>query len=123
MCSTYDGYAPSFFSVKPHRARKVHRCCECPTQINIGDTYFKYAGKWGSDFQTYTRCSKCAEVAKNMDAIHCSWTFTELLEGAGYALESTEHRAANPTAFQRLQDLIWGDGDDEGERVPKEELR
>jgi len=56
-----------------------------------------------------------------MDAIHCSWTFTELLEGAGYALESTEHEATNPIAFQRLQDLIWCD--DEGEHVPKEELR
>lgn len=41
-----------------------------------------------------------------MNDIRCSWTFRSLREGAGYALESDEHEAESPEAFERLRGLL-----------------
>lgn len=104
MCS-YDGDAPEFCSEKTRKARKTYHCCECPASIAIGDTYRLYAGKW-DDFQWYRRCTSCAQIADAMDDIHCSWTFSGLLEDAEHALDDDEHREAHPEAFAKLQVLM-----------------
>lgn len=104
MCD-YDGDAPKFCVERVYKARKPYWCCECPTRIKAGDQYRLYAGKW-DDFQSYRRCQKCAQISDAMNAIRCTWTFTSLREGARYALEDVEHEAANPKAFERLQELL-----------------
>ena len=108
MCDYEDGDAPEFFAEKARKARKarkMYQCCECPTTIAIGDTYRLYVGKW-DDFEWYRRCQSCALIADAMNAIHCSWTFSSLWEGAGYALDDRGHEASNPEAFERLRGLM-----------------
>lgn len=104
MCD-YDGDTPKFCFERSPRARKQYRCCECPAQIEVGDQYRLYVGKW-DDFQSYRRCQECGQISDAMNAIRCSWTFTDLREGARYALEDDEHEATNPEAFERLRELL-----------------
>lgn len=105
MCDYDDGDAPEFFAEKSRKARKTYWCCECPTTIAIGDTYRLYVGKW-DNFQWYRRCQKCALISDAMNDIHCSWTFSGLLEGVGNALDDGGHKRSNASGFERLCELM-----------------
>jgi len=73
----YDG-SNAFFSEKPRRARKEHKCCECGEVIAVGATYYYASGKSDGDIFTERTCAVCREIR---DAFSCgSYTFEMLWE-------------------------------------------
>lgn len=76
----YDG-SNEFFSEKPVRARKAHKCCECRGAIAVGETYHYAAGKCDGDFFDERTCAVCFEIR---NAFTCgSFTFETLWEAMG----------------------------------------
>lgn len=59
-CDNYD--PPAFYAASVVRARKQHKCCECRTEIKIGEKHEKATGKWEGKIATYRTCLKCKEL-------------------------------------------------------------
>lgn len=49
---------PKFYRERMVRARKTHKCCECHSDILIGEMYNSFTGLW-DDFGTWKTCFHC----------------------------------------------------------------
>jgi hypothetical protein len=63
MCSCDIADSPSFYSEETHKARKEHRCIECPFPILPGEKYVACSGKWDGDVTTHKRHLECHEAS------------------------------------------------------------
>ena len=59
----WDYEVPEFFHSKMRRARKAHRCCECPETIQPGDLHDYAVGKWDGEVIEFRTCARCSNVA------------------------------------------------------------
>lgn len=66
MCHVIE---PSAYVERVRRARKVHWCCECQSDIAVGDEYVYSSGVWNGRGNSHKTCRRCADVrAKLSDA-------------------------------------------------------
>lgn len=68
MCSVGDNLW-EFFEDGDRKARKTHVCEECGRNIEPGETYHYYAGRWDGDFCNGKRCSHCEAVTHWLHAV------------------------------------------------------
>jgi len=60
MCDCDDNYMVTGGSMT-HKARKVHKCCECRRKIDVGELYERTSGLWrDSGFASFKTCAHCA---------------------------------------------------------------
>lgn len=59
-------YSPDFQSLKWVKARKPHKCCECRRQIQPGESYLRYTGKWDGEMNTYRTCAVCEDIRSSL---------------------------------------------------------
>ena len=69
MCNTDYDY-PSVYSVKEHKARKIHKCDECYSKINIDEKYRSHFGVWNGKASTFKACHFCM-IAQDWLKIEC----------------------------------------------------
>lgn len=50
---------PAVYHMKPRRARKEHRCCECRGKILKGESYNYHSGVWDSQGRSFKVCVDC----------------------------------------------------------------
>lgn len=43
---------------------KIHTCCECGSQIDVGKKYQSLMGVWGREFLTFKTCEICENMRK-----------------------------------------------------------
>ena len=55
-----------FGCAKIVKARKPHCCCECLREIEPGETYEHYTGKWSGILGTYKTCPDCLSIREKM---------------------------------------------------------
>jgi len=66
MC---DGEEPGFWYERTPRANKVHKCIACGVQVGKGERYQRVSGKWDGGVESFSRCLRCAYVAKRLAEI------------------------------------------------------
>jgi hypothetical protein len=57
-----DGEYPEFSDVRHVKARKTHQCCECGKDIQRGETYQYWVGKFDGEMGYEKTCLICAEI-------------------------------------------------------------
>ena len=73
-----DGDRCDFVNQTYPKAKKRHRCTECFSWIEQGETYERVAGKWGDHFSTFKTCSICQQIRD--DLFECGYFFGEIWE-------------------------------------------
>lgn len=68
-CIIEDG--PDVFTEEWRKARKVHRCCECRSKIEIDETYEYIKGLWDGHWSEYKTCEKCADLRDSLENVGC----------------------------------------------------
>jgi hypothetical protein len=84
---------PEFWSCRTSKARKTHRCCECRSDIRIGECYETTAGKWEGDFSVYKTCQRCAELRQwAIISVPCfCWYYGDLHENVRDMVSEVHH--------------------------------
>lgn len=62
MSQTCDLEEPEFYNWSEPKARKLHRCSECRSPIDKGETYFVASGKFDGYFFTERQHLLCCEA-------------------------------------------------------------
>jgi len=70
MCDT-DFDPPQIFTLRAPRARKPHRCEECRTTIQPGETYARCAGLTDGNWWGGVRCAGCYFLAETIQELEC----------------------------------------------------
>lgn len=86
----YCGYEPlTTLSVRRPVARRVHKCCDCHRQINVGERYESVAGISDGGIDVYKTCGRCVSVREWLTAhIPCfCWAYGNLREDARETLQ------------------------------------
>ena len=81
-CYCGDYSAPEFFIQHRSKAKKIHRCYECGSEIQKGESYQADSGKWEGDVMTYKTCHRCMALRDFVQAhIPCfCWGFGNMRE-------------------------------------------
>lgn len=58
---------PAVYHMKPLRARKEHRCCECHGKILKGESYNYHSGVWDGQGRSFKVCPECDLLRAFMD--------------------------------------------------------
>ena len=61
MCYCEPGEGPRVFRETNPTARKKHLCCECGSEIDPGEKYWRVSGLW-DDWQTFKTCEVCQKI-------------------------------------------------------------
>jgi hypothetical protein len=56
-----------FYKFNLTKARKVHRCCECFGEIQIGEIYYRHSGTWEGDFYSSKNCDDCEHLRSDLN--------------------------------------------------------
>jgi hypothetical protein len=88
MCYCSIDDAPTIYWESRPVARKTHICCECGSEIDPGEKYYRIAGVWNGIFTTFKQCQICDNVwieamAEGLECI----CFGELWETVGSEYE------------------------------------
>ena len=70
-CISDDG--PDVFTEEWRKARKLHRCCECGSKIEIGEIYEYVKGLWDGRWSDYKSCLKCADLRDALYDVCCPY--------------------------------------------------
>lgn len=62
MCRCDFNNMPSEYWEYQPIAEKEHICCECGSQIDIGEQYYLLEGIWDGEFLTFRQCEICKKV-------------------------------------------------------------
>lgn len=89
MCSC-DLEQPDFWSEKLRKARKQHTCCECRSQIEVGETYHYCSGKWEDSVNSYKTCLSCHKVRELIECVGLGALHEYLFEGDHLARDQDE---------------------------------
>ncbi len=65
-------------------AKKNHICDQCQSEIQIGEKYIRFYGKWDGDIATYKAHLDCEQVAKKV------WEMADLDIDEGVNLRDVE---------------------------------
>lgn len=90
-----DYESPSVFREGTCKARKHHKCGECGSTIQPGETYEHVWGIWGGCPETYKTCPRCLELRKYVTAhVPCfCLEYGNMLEGATETLREYAYEA------------------------------
>lgn len=66
MCSC-DFTQPDFWTSVDRKARKPHKCCECGSEIKVGETYNYASGKWEDEVKNYKTCGDCVKIGELLE--------------------------------------------------------
>jgi hypothetical protein len=58
---------PSAFKSITRKAAKAHKCCECGSDINKGESYQYSSGIWNGEPDSYKQCLNCYEILTAAD--------------------------------------------------------
>lgn len=61
-CSIDVEVYPEFHIVNIVTARKLHKCCECKSEIRPGDKYESVHAKWDGAISTIKTCITCTKI-------------------------------------------------------------
>jgi hypothetical protein len=98
----YD--APEFYIKEICRARKPHRCSECPGTIVVGEKYEHVSGKWEGCIGTFNTCSRCVDLrtwVRNSVPCFC-WAHGNMHDDAKETVEEAVYRAPVEAAGLRF---------------------
>lgn len=59
---------PTLFDSKVLKSRKLHKCCECRKNILCGQRYLCNRGLWGSRWDEFKQCIRCAKLFLVVDS-------------------------------------------------------
>lgn len=108
MCAVDDYDPPAFFSERPRRCRKPFDCGECEARVERGEVYRFISGMWEGSILTHKHCVGCAELARAVGDVDCSYLFENLLDDAEQAVDPHGlHAEADAAAQGRLIGLLW----------------
>ena len=51
-----------YYTSKPRKAAKQHKCCECGDKIENGELYMYTSGVWGGRPASFKQCLTCNEI-------------------------------------------------------------
>ena len=71
-CCIYED-GPDVFSEAWRKARKLHRCCECGSDIENGEVYEYVKGLWDGHWSEYKTCEKCADLRESLSDVTCPY--------------------------------------------------
>jgi len=89
-CMCTDGEYPAIFRQIWRTARKKHTCCECGSEIYVGEKYQHSSGLWPTvnGWAQYKTCEICANLReKAQGAAGENISFGCLYEFVGYEFE------------------------------------
>jgi hypothetical protein len=98
----YD--APEFYHREIRKARKEHKCEECPGVIRPGDKYEHVRGKWDGYVDSFKTCERCVEIrtwVKNNVPCLC-WAHGNTIEDCKEAVKEAAWRAPEETKGLRF---------------------
>jgi len=96
-CIADDG--PEVFTEEWRKARKVHRCCECRSKIEIDETYEYIKGLWDGHWSEYKTCEKCADLRESLSEVTCPYytgladAYADYLLNWNYKVMARSHAA------------------------------
>lgn len=90
-----DYESPSVFHAELRRARKPHKCGECGSAIQPGETYENVWGIWNGCPETYKTCQRCLELRNYVSAhVPCfCLEYGNMLECATETLREYAHES------------------------------
>ena len=62
MCNCDIDDGPSVSWESNHVSIKTHTCCECGSQIDVGEKYWLLKGVWDGEFLTFKTCEICENI-------------------------------------------------------------
>lgn len=95
MDCSCDWDPPRFYNSAIRMARKVHRCEECPAEIQPGEKYEHVSGCWDYGVSTFKTCQRCIDLrtwVQNNVPCFC-WAHGNADEGMREAVEDAYRRA------------------------------
>jgi len=60
---------PDVYELKPVKARKSHRCCECQKAIAPGQHYWKAKGLWEGEWSAFSTCPECQNLWNHLESM------------------------------------------------------
>jgi len=69
MCTLGNAEWPEIYTESMPKARKQHKCCECHSQIDKGEQYWRIDGKWDGEFTSYKMCLVCETIFKEAQSV------------------------------------------------------
>ena len=85
MCSCDEGQ--SIYWESWPKARKTHTCCECGSQIDPGEEYYRLSGIWDGKFSRFKMCLICKDVFSEAEAEFGCICLGQLWETVGVEFE------------------------------------
>lgn len=94
---------PRFYREDIRKARKQHKCCECETVINPGDTYADIFGVW-DDADSFKQCQKCNELGSKLSQDNkCGYPLGQLNQ----ELIDSDYLAKDENTKQWFSQVAW----------------
>ena len=66
MC---DSTPADVYELKPVKARKCHRCCECQRAIAPGEHYWRAKGLWEGEWSAFSTCAGCQNLWNHLEVM------------------------------------------------------
>ncbi len=60
---------PAVFGREQRKARKEHKCCECGSGIDPGETYQKITGLFEGTWEEYKTCQVCQNIRSEAESV------------------------------------------------------
>jgi len=86
-----------FVEAKIRTCRKHRKCTECRRFITPGERYTAIAGKWGSEFSSYSVCAHCDAATRYILAVSACWCYV-----LGGRWDDVDDFEGEPFAVRRL---------------------
>lgn len=105
MLDCWCDYDPATFYVRSFpKARKRHRCDECPDIILPGEHYENVSGLWDGNFSVWKTCERCHDLrqwVKNNVPCLC-WAHGSTIDDCKEAINEAVFRAPQETVGLRF---------------------
>ena len=69
----FDYEEPTVHREEFRKAAKEYKCCECGSEINIGDTYEHVTQLYEGTWATYRTCEPCADLRESLSEVSCPY--------------------------------------------------
>lgn len=104
MSCSCDWDPPRFYNAAIRKARKVHKCEECPGEIRPGERYEHVSGCWDYGVSTFKTCQQCVDLRTwvNNNVPCLCWQHGNADEGMREAIEDAYYRARDEVTGLRF---------------------
>ncbi len=102
-CYCDEGPTPKFYHLTMRKARKVHKCYECRSEIKPNELYEDVRGCWEDRPLTIKTCSDCIEIREALEEMPCfCWMHGSLLNAVETQLTEADFTPGLRYAYLRL---------------------